>query len=314
MKTSRVATINQYLLLVIISTFLQGSSFVSTKIVMSDVPPLWTASARFFVAALTLCPFVFLLMRRQQLKLRDLPWVQLFLIGSLQTTGVMAFLNFGLLSTSPSTAAILMASNPLLVVPLAWIFLGERSSMLALVGLLIAFIGVIICIGISHSGNGINYGDGLVMLASGCWACSTVLNKKFDFTLSPWIVTFWQMLLGALVLAIVAIVSKQHPALPSTPYKWGMFFWLAIPASTGAMGLWFAALKIGGSVQTSGFLFLCPLFAALIAFALTRQTPALHEVIGGVLIGVGLYIMSRWRYASEEEGAKQKKALEEIND
>lgn len=290
---------NQYFLLVLASTFLQGSSFVSTKIVMSEMPPLWTASARFFVAAVSLLPFVFLLMWRQKLNLKHIPWLRILVLGSFQTAGVMAFLNIGLTSTSPSTAAILMASNPLLVVVLAWLFLGERSSPVALGGLLLAFIGVVICIGISPTGSmSVGYGEGLVILASICWACSTVLNKKFNLTLSPWLVTFWQMLLGSMILAVIAALSPQQLALPATAYHWGMFLWLAIPASTGAMGLWFAALKIGGSVQTSGFLFLCPLFAALITFCLTGQVPTGHEIAGGVLIGLGIYVMSRWRYTS----------------
>ncbi|MFD2408181.1 hypothetical protein ACFSVK_24520 [Azorhizophilus paspali] len=57
-----------------------------------------------------------------------------------------------------------------------------------------------------------------------------------------------------MILAVIAALSQQQLVLPTTAYHWGMFLWLAIPASTGAMGLWFAALKIGGSVQTSGFL------------------------------------------------------------
>ncbi|WP_446718932.1 MULTISPECIES: EamA family transporter [unclassified Halomonas] len=47
------------------------------------------------------------------------------------------------------------------------------------------------------------------MLASTCWACSTVLSKKFAMTLSPWIVTFWQMLIGSLLLMVIAAFSKQ---------------------------------------------------------------------------------------------------------
>ncbi|HCA02463.1 MAG TPA: hypothetical protein DEO68_09815 [Halomonas campaniensis] len=89
--------------------------------------------------------------------------------------------------------------------------------------------------------------------------------------------------------------------LPTDAYHWGMFMWLAIPASTGAIGLWFAALKIGGSVHTSGFLFLCPLFAALVAFILIGQHPAWHEVIGGVLVGAGLFLMSRQRQPNQRQ-------------
>lgn len=282
--------------LILASTFLQGSSFVSTKIVLTDVAPLWTAALRFLVAAISLLPFMWSSMRRQKLRLRDLPWAKLAIIGSLQTTGVMAFLNLGLMSTTPSTAAILMASNPLLVVILARIFLREAITTTALFGLILAFIGVVICIGITGTEySGIGHGELLVALASACWAGSTVLNKKFNLTLSAWVLTFWQMLIGAILLTLLAAGYGQPFSLPTTSAHWGAFAWLCIPASTVAMGLWFAALKIGGSVQTSGFLFLCPLFAAIIAFGVTGQLPHLHEVAGGCLIGIGLYVLSKRR-------------------
>jgi len=70
------------------------------------------------------------------------------------------------------------------------------------------------------------------------------------------------------------------------------FLWLAIPASTGAMGLWFAALPTGSAVRTSGFLFLCPFFAALIAFALNGEMLSTHEMLGGMMIAVGIVLLS----------------------
>ncbi|AIA75738.1 hypothetical protein FF32_13070 [Halomonas campaniensis] len=302
MKRSLTSLTDHYYVLIIASTFLQGSSFVSTKLVMEQMSPLWAASARFLVAAVSLSPFVFIQMRRHKIAIKDLPWVKLLIIGGFQTAGVMSLLNIGLTATSSSIAAILMASNPLLVVVLAWFILGERSSTLALFGLASAFIGVVICIGIDVDGyHGVGRGEVFVMLASTCWACSTVLSKKFAMTPSPWIVTFWQMLIGSLLLMVIAAFSKQPFSLPTDAYHWGMFMWLAIPASTGAIGLWFAALKIGGSVNTSGFLFLCPLFAALVAFILIGQHPAWHEVIGGVLVGAGLFLMSRQRQPNQRQ-------------
>lgn len=285
----------KYFFLILASTFLQGSSFVSTKVVLMDMAPLWAAALRFFIAALSLSPLACVIMRRQGLRLRCMPWLQLVTIGLLQTTGVMAFLNIGLMSTTASTAAILMASNPLLVVILARLFLGERVPALALLGLVLAFAGVVVCIGTGggYQAHVIRHGEGLVMLASICWASSTVLNKRFNLEMSPWVITFWQMLIGSAILGVVACIYGQPLSWPSSPFHWLAFAWLAIPASTGAMGLWFAALRIGGSVQTSGFLFLCPLFASVIAFGLTQQTPQQHEIAGGALIGFGLYAMSR---------------------
>jgi uncharacterized membrane protein len=117
---------NTFLCLVLLSTFLQGSSFVATKAVLRDVQPLWLATLRFFVAALSLVPVLLpRLLRRDRRSGSRMPWPHLALIGLLQTTGVMAFLNIGLTSSTAPMAAILMASNPLLVALLAGVLLDE---------------------------------------------------------------------------------------------------------------------------------------------------------------------------------------------
>ncbi|TFY87706.1 DMT family transporter [Pseudomonas nabeulensis] len=293
---SRVAP-RRYLLLILSSTFLQGSSFVASKVVLTELPPLWLAALRFFVAALSLLPWLWLRHRARiaastATPITAMPWLRLAVIGLLQTAGVMAFLTMGLTQTTASKAAILMASNPLLVALLAGILLKERVKPLAWLGLLLAFAGVVICIGVQSVLSGaIGHGEALVMAGSACWALATLASKRFRLAVDTWTLAFWQMLIGAVALALLAVWHGESFAMPA--HTAVAFLWLAIPASTGAMGLWFAALHTGGAVRTSGFLFLCPFFAALIAFALSGDMLSTHEMLGGVMIAAGIVLLSR---------------------
>ena len=287
----------RYLLLILSSTFLQGSSFVASKLVLTELPPLWLAALRFFVAALTLLPWLWL-RRRARIAVGTaapasaMPWLRLAVIGLLQTAGVMAFLTLGLTQTSASKAAILMASNPLLVALLAGILLKERVRPLAWLGLLLAFAGVVVCIGVqSVMGGAIGHGEALVMAGSACWALATLASKRFRLAVDSWTLAFWQMLMGATALALWAAWRGEPFVLPTHTAL--AFLWLAIPASTGAMGLWFAALHRGGAVRTSGFLFLCPFFAALMTFAISGDMLSTHEMLGGSMIAAGIVLLSR---------------------
>lgn len=287
----------RYLLLIFGSTFLQGSSFVASKVVLTELPPLWLAALRFFAAALSLSPWLWLrhctrTAAGTAVPITSMPWLRLAVIGLLQTTGVMAFLTMGLTQTTASKAAILMASNPLLVALLAGILLNERVRPLAWLGLLLAFVGVVVCIGVQSAMSGaIGHGEALVMAGSTCWALATLASKRFRLAIDTWTLAFWQMLVGAVALALLAAWRGESFALPT--HTAAAFLWLAIPASTGAMGLWFAALHMGGAVRTSGFLFLCPFFAALITFAISGEMLSAHELLGGLLIAVGIVFLSR---------------------
>lgn len=256
---------------------------------------MWLATMRFLLAALSLVPVLIPgLLCFQRNRSQRIPYFQLVIIGLLQTAGVMSFLNIGLTSTTAPMAAILMASNPLLVALLAGIVLNEPVRRQAWVGLAISFIGVIICIGASTVINGaLGKGELFVMLGSTCWALATIVSKRFSLHIDAWMLAFWQMLFGSSALGIIALLRGDHFNLPASTTTWLYFLWLAIPASTGAMGLWFAALRIGGAVHTSGFLFLCPLFAALISFALGGEMVSWNEVVGGVLIAIGITLVTR---------------------
>ncbi|MBT9382242.1 DMT family transporter [Pseudooceanicola sp. CBS1P-1] len=278
-----------FLPLILASTFLQGSSFIATQLALASVPPLWLAALRFGVAALPLLPV--LLWRG--LGLRGLPWRDLWVIGLLQTAGVMAFLTLGLQHTTAPRAAILMASNPLLVALLSAPVLGQRVSPRGWCGLALA--GVSICIGPGQlaGGGGLGRGDLLVACGSACWALSTLYGRARAPAVDPWALSFWQMLIGALVLALLALAVREPFALPVGGTGWLAFLWLALPASSGAMSLWFAALRAGGALRASGFLFLCPAFAALIAYAVQGTTLSWHEAGGAVLIAIGVVLLTR---------------------
>lgn len=292
----------KYLLLIFCSTFLQGSSFVSTKIVLTEVSPLWLASLRFFIAALTILPWLWFMKSKAttqdiRITIKTMPWLMIMIIGLLQTTGVMAFLNIGLEHTTTSRAAILMASNPLIVGSLSSIFLKIRVNTLSWLGLTISFFGVTVCIGL-HSviAGKISHGDILVIMGSSCWALSTLISKRKKINVDVWTISFWQMMIGSVVLAGLSFYFNEPVSFPDKTIF--AFLWLAIPASTVAMCLWFTALNMGDAVRTSGYLFLCPFFAAVISFIVRGELISGNELFGGALIFIGILLMS---HSSEKE-------------
>ena len=80
------------------------------------------------------------------------------------------------------------------------------------------------------------------------------------------------MLIGAIAILVIAYGTGEHWPRSVTPQQWGWFLWLAIPASTGAFGLWFAALAKGGAMRTSGFLFLSPSFTVILSYFILGPT------------------------------------------
>ena len=292
---------NGFVPTLVISTFLMGSSFVAGKILLSQgFEPMILVGWRFFVAAMATLPFVILSPEPKGRRLvpagttfRDAGWV--FLIGLLQTAAVMGLLFLAMRSISASTAAILLFTNPIWVAVLGRVFLREALSALRIVGLLLGIAGVALAIGLggAASGGAALLGEVIGLASAFCWAAATIVNKRVALPFQTWALSFWQMLIGSIVLLAIGYgIGESWPSDP-TPEQWGWFLWLAVPASTGSFGLWFVALGKGGATRASSYLFLAPLFTVAISFFVLHTTLAWPQVAGGVLIALALWLINR---------------------
>ncbi|MEC5161734.1 MULTISPECIES: DMT family transporter [unclassified Janthinobacterium] len=283
----------RYGYVILASTLLFGSTFPATKAVLQEMTPLWAVSLRFLVAALSIYPFLLLnrIFLKRPIIPPAMPWRVIAAVGLLQTAGSTGFLNLGLRTTSAPKASILMACTPLIVALLSAIVFKEKIRLLALLGLLISFVGVVLCIGPAAVAAGtFGLGDALVLCGALCWSVATLLVKRANLRIDIFLLSFWQMAIGALVLAALAAAAGEKFAAPVSAPIWLAFLWLAVPATTGAMALWFLALRLGGAVQTCGYLFLSPLFASIISFFAFGYVLSPIELAGGVLIGLGIYL------------------------
>lgn len=289
--------------ILVASTFLMGSSFIAGKILLAHgVPALLLVGWRFFVAALATLPLLWLA-ERSMVRALWPPAMQrsqvavVLAIGLLQTAAVMGLLFVGMRWIPAATAAILLFSNPIWVALLGRLFLRETLGPWRLGGLLLGMLGVALAIGPGarvSQGSQALIGESCCLASAFCWAIATAINKRAALPMGAWALSFWQMLVGALALLVLAYArGERWPAALSGP-DWGWFAWLAVPASTGSFGLWFVALRRGGATRTSGWLFLAPLFAVVLSFAVLHTTLSAMQLLGGVLIGLGLWLVNRF--------------------
>lgn len=307
-----------YFLALVASTFLMGSSFIAGKILLrSGFAPFPLLGWRFLLAATLTLPLVAAANQSpvaalfpRQLAIRH--WMTVILIGLLQTTAVMGLVFQAMRTIPASTAAILLFSNPILVALLGRLFLSEPLSRLRALGLISGFTGVALAIGIS----GLDVqsirmltGELTALTAALCWALATIVTKRASVPMNTWVFNFWQMLIGGLSLLGAAYVEGEGWPAGLAPAGWGWFLWLAIPASTGAFGLWFVALRMGGATRTSGYLFLTPLFTVLLSSFILGSGLSWQQAFGGFLIGVGLWLVNREPVA--RRGERQHETLAE---
>lgn len=292
---------------ILASTFLMGSSFVSGKILLDQgFDPLMLVGWRFFLAALATLPLVFMqggswhaslfprhLNARQALVIAT--------IGLTQTTAVMSLLFLAMRTVSASTAAILLFTNPVWVAVGNRLFFGQPLKANRLLGLVTGLIGVALAVGADFAGADLSkapqpgawIGLTLALGAAVSWAAATLIIKRNPVAVGTWTLSFWQLFIGALGALACALLAGEHWPEHISMQQWGWFAWLAIPASTGSFGLWFVALKRADATSTSGWLFLAPMFAVLLSWAVLDIQLSVWQCLGGLLVAASIWLMNR---------------------
>ncbi len=282
-----------YIVLVVVTTFLMGSSFTVGKIGLNYVSPLLLVGLRFTIAGLLMAVLV-----RKKLKPEKLAdWGRIFLIGLVQTAGVMGCIFLSLRTITAGESSILTFSNPLMVVIMGTIFLGIRYRILQWIGAIVGFFGVFITLGFQMQ---LTSGTLLGLGAAVSWSIGTILIKQWGSRFNVWVLTAYQMLFGGSILLLMGL-TMESPLLVLNPASITIILWLAIMASIVQFAIWFYLINEGDPGKTSAFLFLAPFFGVLTGWVLLDEVVEPYVYAGGALIFAGIFMVN-WTF-------KEKKSL-----
>ena len=285
----------RYYWLLLASTLLMASAFVVSKLFINDgVHPLVLVASRFTLAGLLA---VFWLFLRGQLEtpknISDV--VGVLIVGTLQT-GVLFGTGFiAMEHLSAATISLLTLTMPIWVTGILAVMNRALPPLQQLIALAIGMVGVALIIGsgVNQAGIGELQWFALALVGAACWASATVFTKTSGLTITGWSLNAWQMLVGGAEVLIIALALD----LPGINFVLIsdilLFVWLVIPASILSFGFWFTALRLGGAAVTSGYLFLIPLFTALISVPVLNATFAPLQLLGGIAVGAAVWLMSR---------------------
>lgn len=283
-----------------------STAAILIRLAQSLTTSLSIAALRLTFASLILAPFA-LTRRRQQL--RAIPRED-FLLASL--AGLFLALHFAtwitsLEYTTVASSVVLVSTGPLWVAWLSPLFLGERISRAALVGLLLALVGSLI-IGAAgactwdHVVSCRALGDilqgpallGNLLALAGALALSgyLIIGRRLRPTIDLASYVFLVYSCAAVCLLIALFATGGSPfGLPTMAYVWILVLAL-VPQLIGhsmynwALGFLPAALV---AVATLGE----PVGSAILAYFILKETPGLQVLLGGAVVLSGIYLVSR---------------------
>jgi drug/metabolite transporter (DMT)-like permease len=272
-----------------------GFNFVALKVLYGEMSAPVVALARYLVMFALLLAACFV--RRESILPRKEDGGRILAFGFVAMGLYMVLFMEGMKGTTPAEGAIVLATSPIFTFLLSCLVGHERFSTSALVGSLIAFLGVtLVILGGSASGHGSVAGNLTILLSSVVWAASAVMMKPLLARYSPTQVLTMSMP-GALPLLLPyglgATLATDFARI--TPYAWFMFASVAVMSGFVAFICFYTGLRRIGASGAALYQYFVPPTAAFFAWIVMGKALTPVQFVGFAVVSFGVAYAGRAR-------------------
>lgn len=203
----------------------------------------------------------------------------------------------GLTLTSPVHAALLILVTPVFILLIAFAARTEKISPLKITGLLFAIAGSVILISAKESmaiAPNMLLGDIFIILNAISYAFYYILVKPLMQKYSPLHVIRWVFTIG--VILILPFCWSQFSIIDWNKFELTHFaalFFVVIGGTFFAYLFTVYGLKHLSASAAGSYIYLQPLFAAVISMLFFKEALSLYKIISAILIFGGVYLVNK---------------------
>lgn len=287
---------NPFLLLTLTTLFWAGN-FVLGRAVKSSIPPVSLAFWRWTTALVILLPFSIPLVRAEwPLILKNARLLTVY--GVLGVTCFNTFVYIGLHSTIATNALLLNSVIPILIVLLSHFLAATPISRRQAFGIVISLAGVLTVVCRADLDViltlQINKGDIWILLAAVSWAFYTFLLRQRPADIHPLSFLTTIFVIGLIPLSILyAWEFNQGARFALNPANIGSILYVGLFPSVLAFIFWNQAVREVGPNKAGFFLYLMPVFGAILSAVFLGESIRAFHITGIALIFTGIQLATR---------------------
>ena len=275
----------------LVAVILWGLAPVATRAAVAQLAPLPLLVLRLTVGSLVMLPWAVPLFRR----LRPRSAGRLLAAGILGLVGYNLPVTIGLRWLPASTAGLLLATEPVWVMLLGRVFLGERGGARAWLGSAVALSGVAVLAGpgtLAGGGYRALAGTGLVLAGTLAFGAYTIVLRPLSQAYGAIPATAASTVIGTLPYLAFAGTLSGPTLARLDPAVWGELAFLALGSTVAGLLLWNLAVLSGGTTRVSLLLYLEPVVSVLGAAAFLGEHLKPVTIAGGLLVMAGVVAAS----------------------
>jgi len=252
-----------------------GSTYLVTTELLPPDRPLLAATVRALPAGL-------LLLAMGRILPTGIWWWRALVLGTLNIGAFFVLLFVAAYRLPGGVAALIGSVQPMLVLVLAALLLGDRIRLVHVLACLAGAVGVALLV--LKSTVGLDTIGVLAALGGAvCMASGIVLTKRWARPVGLLLFTGWQLTAGGLVLLPVLLVFEGLPSSVNGTNVLG-YLYLIVLGSLFGYSIWFRGVERLPAVAVSFLGLTSPIVATLLGFLFLHQTLSLLQLLGAALI------------------------------
>jgi drug/metabolite transporter (DMT)-like permease len=280
-------------LLLLLVNAVYGTAYVAQREALNTVPPGLLGFARLAVTALILAPF---LRRRGNAPTERGDGAKIFWMGTLGFGVAYALSHFGLARSTATNGALLITLEPVSIMLLSPLALGERLRRWEAAGAALVLLGAVLVVLDGIPGVTVSLlprwrGDALIVGSALAFAAYSILGRDVLRRWDARTVTARSILWGALSMVPVVVLEGAAGARPAwTPVAVGTTLYLAVVVTALAYLAWNAALARVPAPRAAIFINVQPVVGVALGVWLLAERVTAYTVVGAALVIAGLAI------------------------
>ncbi|RIX84248.1 DMT family transporter [Acidovorax cavernicola] len=204
----------------------------------------------------------------------------------------------GLLRSTATNGALIMALSPLVSALMAALVFGERFTPRRMVGVALGFAGVAAVV-LSHPGAGLSsagIGDLMLALSVVSFAVGGVGVQRLARQIDPLSISWVIYMIGTLMLVVHTVLGPSRlgtAQLFPGAWPWALVLFSGIAATAAGNLIWNRAISVIGVARTAVFLYWVPVFGVGFAALLLGEVLTWWHLFGFAAVMTGTWLGTR---------------------
>ena len=275
-----------------------GSTYLAIRVADRTIPPFLMGGVRFLIAGTLMYAWAIRRGDRQGDRPTGRQWVAATVVGGFLLLGGNGAVVWSEQHNPSGITALLIATVPLWLALLDRVVFGKKLPVIAVVGLVIGFGGVVLLVGGKSAGNFRLSGVIVTLIGALLWAVGSLYARRAKLPSRPLVGTGMEMIAGGALLALAGVVTGElgrvHFSQISGESFLG-FLYLVVFGSWIGFSSYVWLLRVAPVSLVGTYAYVNPVVAVLLGWAILSEVVSGRTVLAGaiIVIGVALIILAR---------------------